>query len=144
MTYTSYLNEPFSEDRFEPVHNLDQPITNKPKGGLWSTPTQVDGWRKFCKENRNDSAGSNPFTFELKEDTRVFNLHSVKDFYIFKEKYSTYSDTSMTVFDWEKVAEDWDVIDFEVKDLYFEMYSWDLDRILVLNRETIQPKELLN
>ena len=40
-------------------------------------------------------------------------------------------------YDFERVAKDYDFIDFKVKELYYQLYGWDLDSILVLNPDVI-------
>lgn len=130
----------FSYEKFKPVKNARYSST-KPIGGLWACDVKTDDWLKRCRdigvyfvENLNHK-----FTFTLSGNARILKLHTKKDLEKVK-KYRIQNDLipiSWWVLNFEKLSEDYDVIDYKVKDLYVELYEWDLDCILVLNPNVI-------
>ena len=57
-------------------------------------------------------------------------------------KSATVSQESFTKnIDFEAIAKDFDMIDFKVRNLYFELMGWDLDSVLILNKNVIDYSE---
>lgn len=85
--------------------------------------------------------------FSLKKGTRKFRLHTKEDFQRMCAKYvieyKEFGYARELILDFKKMARDYDVIDYKVFDLYWEMYGWDCDCICVLNKDVVEVKEVV-
>lgn len=146
MKYIHYGHKSFEENKFDSPQNI--PYRNKPTGGLWGSPVDaVLGWREWCEaESYSDCKESNSFVFELKDTANVLVIKSMDN--VSKLTTTKESVDCMKAFDFEKMLADGiDAILFlvsECRELYMEMYGWDCDSILVLNKNVIVIKEELS
>ena len=137
--YIHYGSDKFDIAKFKDVEN--RVCFNKPKGGLWACNVDSDyDWKDFVTENDIGVDVSKSFCFELKPDARILSLHSKDDFYKMSDEYALKYDILLNMiscFDFERIAKDYDAIDYRVKELYDELYGWDFDSLLVLNPKVI-------
>ena len=158
--YIHYGSSEFHKDKFEPITNCL--YFNKPYGGLWASPIGDDvfGWFDWCTfEEFNISKLDKHFIFSLKDDSKILTLKTKRDVYELSKDvlrpdhwrktvkdYKSYSDfldacENMRVdivLNFEKLlALGYDAIEYSVAELYFELYGWDCDCILVLNPDCI-------
>lgn len=139
-TYIHYGQNNFDVDLFAPIEN--RPYFTKPFGGLWASRTDAKySWNDWCRNNdfaecRND----NSFTFTLKDGAKVLEINSVKEL---KEvpKIKDDDGVTYTMIDFEKLSESYDAIEVNISsdhNLYFSLYGWDCDSILIMNPDIIQ------
>lgn len=140
MTYIHYGSPAFDLSKFEQVRNY----FNKPQGGLWASPVDAEyGWKNWCEEESfRECHEENSFSFRLAENANVLRIDSV-------DKESTiprlpgYNTASIHAYDFEKLVMDGiDAVEFVIsldRRLYWAMYGWDCDSILVLNPAVVVP-----
>lgn len=148
--YIHYGDVAFDSDKFVPVKNQEWGAA-KPTGGFWAS--QIDsewGWKQWCEsEEFCVDELSQHFTFTLKEDARVCHIKSVEDLYRLPKWQGIFKSTWYPI-DFEKAMENWDAIQLhlsdEVKDdwlegLYFKLYGWDCDSILIMNKNIVVAED---
>lgn len=138
-TYIHYGQKNFDRNLFAPIEN--KPYFTKPSGGLWASRTDAKySWKDWCENNdfvecEKDSS----FTFTLKDSARVLEVNSVKDL---KKAPKLKGDGEIyTMIDFEKLSESYDAIEVNISsdhNLYFTLYGWDCDSILIMNPDIIQ------
>lgn len=133
----------FDLNKFEPIR--DRLNFVKPYGGLWASPAySKNSWSAWCIDNDfNTERLSTYFTFKLKPGTRVVMIKSTKDlenlwrlgYVTIDNKYSGH----WYYIKFEKLLEDgFDAVEVQMNDsLYWDLYGWDCDSILILNPDCI-------
>lgn len=151
--YITYGVGEFSSEKFNEIAN--QPFFNKPLGGLWASAVNAPyGWADWCKNNDfGHCEKNNCFRFVLKDGANILQLNSVKDCKklprIVPERPDLFSIFKHHVYpDFEKMRHDGvDAISFNMSNdstedmfntMYFTLYGWDCDCILVMNKDVIQ------
>lgn len=139
--YIHYGDTDFKPDFFIPINN--ERCWVKPKGGLWASPVDAKlGWKEWCeREDFRPCIEENSFRFTL-PDAKVFVIDSVEKL---KElpviENPPYRSTSRLI-DFEKCVEfGYDAIELNLSadhQLYWELYGWDCDSILVMNPDKIK------
>lgn len=131
--YIHYGNTHFDPDLVAKVHN--RPLWTKPLGGLWASRVDAKfGWKDWNAVNQlKECVEENSFTFLLTEDVKVLEIRSVEDL-----------DGLLTPsgMDFEQLlSEGIDAVELflESRDLYYALYGWDCDSILIMNKEVIIP-----
>lgn len=148
--YVHYGSDDFVKSNFLPVKNYHSPVFKKPMPGtgFWASPKNSENsWKKWCEqENFRLDTLKTSFEFFLKENSKILLLKTLKDYEKMLEIYATKIECIPSILgetrfiDFEKMQKDGiDAILYFVKDLYYEMYGWDCDSILVLNPEIIIP-----
>ena len=138
--YIHYGSAKFDKSKFKVIENIQ--FFNKPNGGLWGCEVGTKfGWKEFCELENIDWVNlSDSFEFELTPETRVLRLHNLDDYVEFRSKYAI-NDIGIKLalgYDFERIAKEYDVIDFKVGELYMALYGWDVDSIVVLNPDVIK------
>lgn len=151
--YIHYGHKNFDIELFKKPTNQEYGRANKPHGGLWASPVDAAfGWREWnereglitCSEDRC-------FRFSLSEDATVYHMYCEEDV----EALPLRPESKVPYIlrpDFEKILEmGYDAIEYHLsqeivpKDeclgLYFVLYGWDCDSILVLNPSVIIPIE---
>lgn len=142
MKYIHYGCDRFDINKFEPIKNQEW-ASPKPAGGFWaSTLDTPRNWKNWCEdENFFLDKLKTSFTFELTPDARVFHLYRSDQLEQLPEYNSIFKSTWYCI-DFEKAMEDWDAIELHLSDeifddflesLYFRLYGWDCDSILIMN-----------
>lgn len=134
MIYVHYGSDKYEEERFEPIVNQ---MWNKPLGGLWSSPEDGYTWKDWNEIN-NYKDCSKSFRFKLKDSARILQVCSPE-----VAQSLPLQPTSIVGLiphiDFEKIAKDYDaVLFYMVPDMYWAMWGWDCDTLLVLNKEVIE------
>ena len=142
--YIHYGSDKFDKDKFKGIENIQ--FFNKPNGGLWACEVGTKfGWKEFCELEQLDWVNlSDSFEFELTPEARVLRLHTLDDYIEFRSKYAV-NDIGIKIalgYDFEKIAKEYDVIDFKIGELYMALYGWDVDSILVLNPDIVKEISL--
>lgn len=142
MRYIHYGCTSFDRSKFQEIKN--EPYFCKPKGGLWASPIDAKhGWKNWCEaENFRECSQDNSFSFTLRNDARVYHIRSVTDV-----KAMPQTNTEISVYyvpNFEKMlADGWDAIELHLSEcgaLYWALYGWDCDCILVLNPDIVEVK----
>lgn len=146
MQYIHYGHKVYDPDLF--VEPTNQEMFNKPKGGLWGSPVGAErGWKQWCEdESFRDYDEENAFIFELFENANVYQINCRED--IEKLPLQKSILTTWLVPDFEAIRESGiDAIQYNLsadtkedwnQGLYFALYGWDCDCILVLNKDAIK------
>lgn len=150
--YIHYGHPKFDHNAFDPIRNGN--FETKPYGGLWASDVNADyGWKQYCVEmgliftNFNDS-----FKFTLRENARLLTVKSDDDLTKIKTT-STHEQPIINtglglceipriVIDFEKLASEYDAIECYIsknRDLYYTLYGWDCDSILIMNKDIVIP-----
>ena len=146
-TYIHYGSDRFDPAKFEPIRNL--PYRVKPDGGLWASPVSAQrSWKAWCEENEFYMCRlAESFRFTLSEDARVFHLFSSKQLAELPKAPGEVPVTWSCI-DFEKAKDDYDAIELHLSEeeiergersLYWELYGWDCDSILIMNPDVIRP-----
>ena len=143
--------------------NLFQNIKNremfvKPSGGLWASPFDTDySWKQWCDDNNfNHTIGidkyvdTNKFYFKLKENSNILVVDKTSKLSELPKCEYGFNMVDMVIIDFEKLSKVYDamiVLMSNDKNLYWDLYGWDVDSILVFNKncvEMIDESELDN
>lgn len=138
--YIHYGSAKFDKSKFKSIENIQ--FFNKPSGGLWGCEVGTKfRWKEFCELENIDWVNlSDSFEFELTPEARMLRLHNLDDYVEFRSKYAI-NDIGIKLalgYDFERIAKEYDVIDFKVGELYMALYGWDVDSIVVLNPDVIK------
>lgn len=135
MKYIHYGNSKFIPDLFTPIKNI--PFRNKPSGGLWACEAKTNDWYVWChNEDIFLDSLQDSFTFKLRPNTRFLLLDSEES--IRNLPQVTGHDYVSYYPDFEEISKSYDVIVYKCNEkTYSALYGWDLDSILILNKEVI-------
>lgn len=142
-----------------PIRNI--PFHVKPQGGLWASREDSSfGWKQWCeREDFRECDPKNSFRFTLKDDAHVAIVSNYEDLKALPESVLSFGrlltspPTGMNYcIDFEKclslgidaIELCWYGREFDEKakdDLYFLLYGWDCDSIVILNQSCILPIE---
>ena len=149
--YIHYGACKYDPEKFKPIKN--QIMWVKPKGGLWASPKDaVFGWEEWCEASEFRERIENiSFEFSLAPHAKILELNSAQDLTdlpkvdIIDELRETFR--SVVHLDFEKlVSSGVDAIQVNIrgeavdefgKSLYYVLYGWDCDSILVMNKDVI-------
>ena len=157
--YRHYGHSKFDRDLFIPIHNRE--FSNKPLGGLWSCPTKdVDIDWKTWSEGNDFALGKlkEHFDFKLKDNAKILEIKDIKDLdklpkvKLDEEVKEIVTSTNMNAdIDFEELSKEYDGIQvwmYRSKDInsteklfdgiYYRMYGWDVDTLLVFNPNIIE------
>lgn len=147
--YIHYGSPAFMLQAFHPIKNKEG--FNKPGGGLWASAVDAQhSWKqwvectKFYPERLTMS-----FEFELSPNARILELRPdnvwdlpvIPNTPMWRRRPEIRDHYSMvTNIDFEALARDYDVLECSLSDypsLYWSLYGWDCDCILVMNPDVI-------
>jgi hypothetical protein len=150
--YIHYGSTGFYPEAFNPIEN--KPWGVKPDGGLWVSleDDRAYSWKKWCDgEDFRDCESEPSFKFTLKDDANVYVISTLWDLYQLPGATDSLSEFSSYCIDFEQCLKngidaielrcfgDWKNQDpMETRDLYFKLYGWDCDSILILNPDCIE------
>lgn len=149
--YIHYGADAFDPKKFLPIKNAVWGRNKPESGGLWASRTDAKfGWKDWCEsEEFHLGRLRQKFTFTLSDDARVLHLFSVDDLKKIPKSKKTLFHASWIIPDFEKAMETYDAIELhlseEVRDdpyadgLYYALYGWDCDSILIMNPDVIIP-----
>lgn len=140
VVYIHYGHDQFRTP--DPICNCDW--RTKPRGGLWAS--RIDdprGWKDWCEaEEFRLSSFDKYFKFKLKTDARVLELDDEKCLDYLPTLRPYHKDSadifSMCVPDFEELEREYDAVEVTAIDkLYYPLYGWDCNSILVMNPDVI-------
>lgn len=138
--YIHYGARHFDENLFEEIKNI--PFV-KPEGGLWASNIKAKyGWKEWTQDNNymiDKYREDNCFKFRLKDGAKVLKINSQTDLRnLPKNMIQQYSELMKNWLDFEKLAKQYDAIEVCIDELYWELYGWDCDSLLVLNKNIVE------
>lgn len=154
--YIHYGNSAFDRELFIPIKNKS--YLPKPHGGLWASRIGAQrSWADWCEaEDFVECSIDNSFTFRLHERARVLCIENVKQlkglpyrdsiddlFPITVARQGQFGEPGfIACLDFEQLlADGWDAVEVWIsKDygLYWALYGWDCDSIVVMNPDVIE------
>ena len=142
--YIHYGHKHFDPYLFCPISNRGQWV--KPTGGLWASPIDASfGWKDWNRDSRfvtcNDD---NSFTFTLKDGARLLVIADNDFLKKLPQITAEYMHDLWCMLDFEKLSEDYDAIELVLSAdsrLYWSLYGWDCDSILVMNPNVVVEEE---
>lgn len=139
--YIHYGSKSFDKSKFKNPKNI--PYRNKPSGGFWASPIDAKyGWIDWNEDSEYEElTKENSFTFVLKEQARVYHIRNRGDYFRIPKLTSPLGDEDYRLPDFEKIAKYYDAIELhfsEDENLYWTVYGWDCDSILILNPDIIE------
>lgn len=144
--YIHYGHKQFLKSRFEEIRN--QKFT-KPYGGLWGSDVYSEyGWKEWCEDNGfRECEEEKAFYFELAPEAYVLHIRKLEDLAHLPENRK--ADTGISYaksIDFEALkASGVDAIELHLSNdhrLYWGMYGWDCDSIVILNPDIVEEVEL--
>lgn len=138
--YIHWGNTKFEPERSEEISNRDYWV--KPNGGFWASPVDAEfGWIDWCEQEEfREYKNWNHFIFTLKNDANVLHIKSVDDLHNLPRTRPDVAD--MIYLDFEKMKESGiDAIELHLsmdRELYWSLYGWDCDSILIMNKDVIE------
>lgn len=138
MEYIHYGHKHFEVNEFEPISNRE--LFPKPFGGFWASPVNAEyGWKDWNEsEHFRECKLENSFKFRLNEKAKVLRIKSVNDLEELPKAQDGFG--YMVILDFEKLTEQYDAIEVTIgydRDLYYALYGWDCDSILIMNPDVV-------
>lgn len=135
---------------FNKIRNV--PLFVKPTGGLWGSPIDSSlDWTSFVnRENfEKQKYGKSSFKFRL-NTTKILYINSVNDLdrlphlNTYENVLGKHLSSSYDELDFEKLAEIYDAMVVYISadyNLYYRLYGWDVDSVLVFNPNVVEVVE---
>jgi hypothetical protein len=139
--YIHYGHKSFDRNRFAPIRN--RRCFTKPDGGLWASPVDAEfGWKQWCDENEfRECNMKNSFTFTLTPEARVLRIDTTGVLDALPQIKDEFSYPGWCQLDFEKLLEQgYDAVELVLSanyQLYWTLYGWDCDSIVVMNPDVI-------
>lgn len=145
----------YGAKQFDPLLNF--PIKNehcwvKPEGGLWASRINASfGWKDWCaREEFRDCKDDCSFKFVMRDENKIAVISTLAQLRRLPHIENSIIRSSYLI-DFEKclrigidaIELCWYGEEFEKVasgDLYFELYGWDCDSIVVLNPDAVIPR----
>jgi hypothetical protein len=146
MKYIHYGHDKFDKNLFKEIKNRE--VFVKPSGGLWASNNNYEiSWEKWCiNEGFKTDSLKLFFEFKLSENSKILIIDSADKLYKLpkiKMNNSPILGSYNVYLDFEKLKKDYDAIEVLIsKDfdrLYWDLYGWDCDCILIMNKDIIIP-----
>ena len=138
----------YGSTQFEPlkVGEIKNAFFTKPSGGFWASPVNaVYGWKEWNEdEHFKECTENNSFTFTLKPEAKILKINTVEDLEGLP-KDNTLVELKLNdwcLLDFEKIKNElgYDAIEVMAgsgKGLYYALYGWDCDSILIMNSDIV-------
>lgn len=142
MEYIHYGASKYDPKKFKPIKNCCG--FNKPYGGLWASPvTTPMGWKDWNEaENFRVCNEQNSFRFKLKSGSKIAYIDSEEKLHTVPDSIKTGCSQKSKFIDFEKALKlGYDAIEISISkcpSLYWALYGWDCDSIVVLNKGAIE------
>lgn len=144
--YIHYGHSRFKKEVF--IKPINQPFCVKPWGGFWASPADAKwGWKQWCEsENFYTNRLTRSFEFTLSPEAKVLHIRSVEDLNGLPGQQCDFM--NWVCLDFEKLMEEgYDAVELHLSEekrsgsfqdgLYYVLYGWDCDSILVMNPDII-------
>lgn len=140
--FIHYGHKEFDNNLWEEIHNIK---FCKPYGGLWASDLNAKfGWKDWNeKEHYTECEDNNSFKFKLKKGTKLYTVNNLNDLNQLPLDNSVPIEMHKISYclDFKKIKQNYDAIEVNISNdnnLYWKLYSWDCDNILILNKDCIE------
>ena len=139
--YIHYGHDSFDKSKFNPIKN-QKDLVVKPKGGLWACRKDSSRtWKDWCiiQDFEKDRLKKS-FEFTISKDAKILTIDSQKKLNSLRDR-DYMSPTGYKALDFEQLSKEYDAIEVLISkdgDLYFDLYGWDIDSILIMNPDIIE------
>ena len=135
-----YGHKKFDKKQFVDISNCE--YRPKPNGGLWASPIDSEfGWKQWCDSNKfRECTESDSFTFTLKPEANILVIDSVDNLKELPQVKSDFVIPMWYMLDFEVLSKKYDAIEVRIScdyNLYFKLYGWDCDSIVIMNPDVI-------
>ena len=138
--YIHYGNNNFDINKFEIIQNRLEMSFEKPDGGLWASPIDSrDNWHDWCLNNDfHIEKLKDSFTFTLLPNSRVLTIRTIGDItdilnilavVPLERRKGSHIDFEALL----KLGYDAIEVYIDDVDVYYRLYGWDVDSLLVMN-----------
>lgn len=119
----------------------------KPRGGLWASPLNANfGWKDWTAVNdfMQDKYLGSSFKFKLSKNARVLYVDSSEKLIdLPKRENDVFSikEFNWVALDFQKLAQEYDAMLVLISNdhkLYWDLYGWDCDTLLVFNPNIVE------
>lgn len=142
MQYIHYGTTEFSKDKFKEIKN--ERLFTKSIGGLWASRVDSEyGWKNWTEDEHFRTEvyrEDNYFKFKLKDEAKVLVIDNAKQILDLPKQKNEFN-FSFVCLDFEKLAKEYDAIEVLISQdgkLYWDLYGWDCDSILIMNKEMVE------
>ena len=140
--YIHYGSKVFDKNKFEKVSNY----FIKPRGGFWASRIDSEyGWKEWNDDNKfKTKQKENSFTFSLTPGANVVELFTLEDLQNLPIRQKDFFVGEFYIIDFEEcVKRGIDAIELMDigKGLYYPLYGWDCECILILNPDIVEVSE---
>jgi len=141
--YIHYGNKKFDKNKFDEIKNL---LFSKPLGGLWASKVNSEyGWKSWCENvafHLDKYREDNCFKFRLKKNANVLIITKKEELEkLPKQNLPEDYNSLFVALDFEKLAKQYDAMEVLISEdsgLYWDLYGWDCDSILIMNKDVIE------
>ena len=138
--YIHYGHTKFDKSIFTKIKNSD--FLTKPTGGLWASNVNAErGWKDWCEsENFRKCKEEHSFSFSLSDNAKVLYINYIDDLKYLPKVESKFGISTWILLDFEKLEKVYDAIEVNISNdynLYYALYGWDCDSILIMNPDVI-------
>ena len=139
-TYIHYGHSSFDRESFNHIKRHD--ISTKPSGGLWGSPIKAKyGWKNWCQDNEfRECLEENSFRFKLDDNANILCINNVDDLNFLPQIKGELIPPVWVLLDFEELKRQYDAIEVNISNdygLYWKLYGWDCDSILVMNSDVV-------
>lgn len=139
--YIHYGTKKFDPNKVREIQN--KMMSTKPVGGFWASPTDAKyGWKEWNIENDLKACDEDySITFTLADNAKILVIKSVNDLKNLPVNDPLGLNFTDTVYlDFEALAKEYDAIEVYISEdsrLYNALYCWDVDSILIMNKDIV-------
>lgn len=139
--YVHYGSREYHPELFLSIHNRDS--FSKPGGGLWASRDDARyGWRDWCRDNDYSTIiEENSFRFTISNAANILYLKTEEDLLNIPLQGNSSPIHQWYFPDFERMlAEGVDAVEvIDIDQLYYPLYGWDCESIVVMNPDIIIP-----
>ena len=140
--YIHYGHNKFDKDKFKPIKNVKS-LGIKPNGGFWGCRKDANrSWFDWCiREDYEVDSLKKSFEFTISKNAKILTIDNHKKLDKIPKRDDIDTSIVYMALDFEKLSEGYDAIEvFISKDeqLYWDLYGWDCDSILIMNPDIIE------
>ena len=140
--FVHYGHQSFDRNLFQEIRNI---AFVKPEGGLWASRINAKyGWKQWCKDEEfRDCNPNNCFVFKLKSTTKILVINNAEELKKLprNQNVPSYFNDTHVCLDFEELSKNYDAIEVNIsedKQLYWDLYGWDCDSILIFNQDAVE------